>query len=222
MNRRIGFNGWDAVYTLIALFMSAVGVYRLYSAKPDGAVYASGSVAVLLDCYLLILLGLAAFRGSGHIKVQVPHRFWALVIVLIMFVGIVTSFGAMYIESCTIFDGNRNPLLLPRDGLYFSMVTLSTLGYGDYAPIDSGRTIVIFELASGLLYLLLLVPVVASRLADFSRTANNPANQVNAANVTLTISKIGGGSITVKDGKGKVLVVMEGETLDFVGTAQVT
>jgi hypothetical protein len=49
--------------------------------------------------------------------------------------------------------------------LYFSYVTLATLGYGDYTPATGiGRTLAIFEGISGQLYLVTVVAVLVSRM----------------------------------------------------------
>ena len=49
--------------------------------------------------------------------------------------------------------------------LYFSFVTLATLGYGDYTPAGSlGRTLAIVEALFGQLYLVTVIAVLVSRM----------------------------------------------------------
>jgi hypothetical protein len=49
--------------------------------------------------------------------------------------------------------------------LYFSFVTLATLGYGDYTPAGSlGRTLAIVEALVGQLYLVTVIAVLVSRM----------------------------------------------------------
>ena len=51
--------------------------------------------------------------------------------------------------------------------LYFSYVTLATLGYGDYTPAgDVGHTLAILEALLGQLYLVTVVAVLVSRLGQ--------------------------------------------------------
>ena len=51
--------------------------------------------------------------------------------------------------------------------LYFSYVTLATLGYGDYTPAsDVGHTLAILEALLGQLYLVTIVAVLVSRLGQ--------------------------------------------------------
>ncbi len=49
--------------------------------------------------------------------------------------------------------------------LYFSFVTLATLGYGDYTPAGSlGRTLAVVEALFGQLYLVTVIAVLVSRM----------------------------------------------------------
>lgn len=165
----MGLNRHNVEPVLLAALLAALGFRSLYlNVTPNiFGHWLAGGCAVGIDVFLCILLGMAGLRGSG-VNIRVPHRLWALGLVLVLFIAIVVSFGAIYRDSDAILDGNGLPACTIRDALYFSTVTLTTLGYGDYAPVGSGRSLVMWELATGLLYLILVVPVVASRLADFS------------------------------------------------------
>ncbi len=55
----------------------------------------------------------------------------------------------------------------PLDAFYFSLVTITTLGYGDFAPTGDARLLVVWQLATGLLLLVGIFPFVVSRVADF-------------------------------------------------------
>ena len=51
------------------------------------------------------------------------------------------------------------------DRVYFSYVTLATLGYGDYTPAGkTARMMAVLEALSGQLYLVTIVALVVSRL----------------------------------------------------------
>jgi voltage-gated potassium channel Kch len=53
----------------------------------------------------------------------------------------------------------------PTIRLYFSFVTLATVGYGDYtAATDLGRTVAVTEALLGQLYLVTVVALLVSRL----------------------------------------------------------
>lgn len=48
------------------------------------------------------------------------------------------------------------------DAFYFSVVTISSLGYGDFRPVGYGRVVAIFEVIYGLVIIALIVSKVAS------------------------------------------------------------
>jgi len=55
--------------------------------------------------------------------------------------------------------------------LYFSFVTLATLGYGDYTPAaELGRTLAVLEALAGQLYLVTVLALLVSRLRGEHRT----------------------------------------------------
>ena len=56
-------------------------------------------------------------------------------------------------------------LLVLGSFLYFSFVTLTTVGYGDYAPLDDiARTLANMEALFGQLYLVTVIGVLVSRI----------------------------------------------------------
>ena len=58
--------------------------------------------------------------------------------------------------------------------LYFSFVTLATLGYGDYTPATNlGHALAVLEALLGQLYLVTVVAVVVTRLGRPGRKALN-------------------------------------------------
>jgi hypothetical protein len=64
-------------------------------------------------------------------------------------------------------DGDRS------DRVYFSFVTLATVGYGDYtAATEVGRTLAIIEALTGQLYLVTVVALLVSRIGFQHRPAD--------------------------------------------------
>jgi voltage-gated potassium channel len=54
------------------------------------------------------------------------------------------------------------------DSLYFSLVTLTTVGYGDIVPLtEFARKIVMLEIVSGFLVLIGAFPLLISRISNF-------------------------------------------------------
>jgi len=165
---------------LICLFLAPgashyAGPHPFYGALVSlySLICLGGAVAVfvLADVYIFRLIWAAAWKGTEPRKDErwpgIPERVPALFVVLLLFLALVLAFGRLYIASAQIYRGST---LLdgPSDALYYSVVTITTLGYGDYAPNDSNaRWLVVFELMSGLLFLIMAFPILGSRLADF-------------------------------------------------------
>lgn len=128
----------------------------------------------------------------------IPHRLFALFSLSLTFLALVAAFGSLYLNSRGICpagdfdcyselprvpDGDgkntndkritraaKHPkgLVTPLDGAYFSMVTMMTVGFGDYVAVnDEAKELVIFQLGSGGFLLLCAFPLVASRMATW-------------------------------------------------------
>jgi hypothetical protein len=120
-----------------------------------------------VDLFLLILLIEISLRKglSEPFLFELAHRAYFVLMFLFLLVALVCSFGMLYLNSGDIYKG-KELLTQSVDAAYFSLVTIATLGYGDFVPqCAHGRWLVMAELGSGFLLLLLFVPVLASRLA---------------------------------------------------------
>ena len=120
---------------------------------------------------------------------EFPSRAWTLLQVQFLMVIGVVGFANMYIKSGDIryqgaptivqqarreADGSSSPKAEPArlvdriDALYYSGVTLSTVGYGDFIPTSSAtRLLVLWQLGTGMLMLLGVFPLIVGRLSDF-------------------------------------------------------
>jgi Ion channel len=148
--------------------------------------------AVITDGYVFILLLLAALRADGYKCLQklMPHKLFGFLLFILLFAGLVTSFAGVYIARGNVCDSSNVACIsyttsqqagtggrclglskgsceTLRDGLYFSLVTITTVGYGDYAAKSDTRWIVIAEICSGALLLLLAFPLLVSRMSDW-------------------------------------------------------
>ncbi len=157
---------WDLFHIAFAIllsFMSSAHLFWGWSSclSPQGLI-------ILVDTYLGVCLVLAALS----IPEPLPARQTALLTVPCLFLVLIMSFASCYLANGHIEHGTTGTdveyLSDPWDSVYFSTVTITTLGYGDWVPSETGgRCIVIGELLSGAMLLLFLFPLLASRLALF-------------------------------------------------------
>jgi voltage-gated potassium channel Kch len=84
----------------------------------------------------------------------------SLILVLFNYLEMIVGFGILYLQTGSIKHsaGPCLPISSPIEGLYFSTVTITTLGYGDLIPCnDVGRILVTLELVSGFIFVALVV-----------------------------------------------------------------
>ena len=79
--------------------------------------------------------------------------------------------GLFFAYSYLVIDALAGPVFVqldaaqPADAVYFSFVTLATLGYGDLTPLpDFARMLATFEAIGGQLYLVLIIAVIVANL----------------------------------------------------------
>jgi Ion channel len=171
-------------------------------------------VIVGVDLYIFGLIFLAAIEYWKPL----PEKWMALFAIPALFLILVVSFGELYAKNGNIKRAR------PEGGIetinehdqwnaaYFSLVTITTLGYGDFAPQDwASRKIVMGELLSGVLLVLLVLPVLASRLSMFDEPAT--------AKMIVNIEKLDGDQWRVTR-KGSA-TTYRGKTLDIEVAAEI-
>jgi Ion channel len=120
---------------------------------------------------------------------EFPEPTWTLLQVQFLLAAVVFGFANMYIRSggvryqepaAAIEQSERtfarsppptdqSARLVDRiDALYYSVVTLSTVGYGDFAPTTrAARLLVLWQIGTGMLLLLGVFPLIVGRISDF-------------------------------------------------------
>ena len=89
--------------------------------------------------------------------------------------------------------------------LYFSFVTLATLGYGDYTPAhELGRTLAIVEALFGQLYLVTVIAVLVSRMRGATRGLASRAERLAGRGVPEALLELalGVGLLELGGGRG--------------------
>lgn len=159
---------------LLPLILMAISIWLLVwgggSLVFAWCIIGSTMIFVLTLVYKVAKYATAAKTHKQRLR-WIPNKWPAFIEVTFMFVTLVTAFGALYLHyRCAVHENDHPALILQdwKDALYFSIVTITTVGYGDYVPDWPARWVVIAELGCGFLFLIMVVPILASRFADFS------------------------------------------------------
>ena len=132
-------------------------------------------LAAMADIFLFfamgVALGLKHMFSEGEITL---NRLYGGICIYIM-LGLCWSIVYMYLIwlqpdafSGAIFDTADNPLYW--DMIYFSFVTLTTLGYGDITPVDPiARALVYTEAIAGQLYIAILIGTLVGNITGKHR-----------------------------------------------------
>jgi hypothetical protein len=154
--------GRAAVRPSIALAVASIVVAAIQIAS--GGDTLTGMVAVLNG---LLVVAIAVVIAVGVFDQQTVNQQSILgAICVYVLIGMLFTFA----YGAVAFLGSGDFFAQGTDGtpslrLYFSYVTLATLGYGDYTPAsDLGHTMAIVEALVGQLYLVTVVAVVVGGL----------------------------------------------------------
>lgn len=115
-----------------------------------------------------------------------PAKSWLGVLILFIVITTVFGFANMYIASAEVIyvgpsidilaTSTTSGISIPPpsiledkiEALYFSLVTMITLGYGDFVPATTDtRLLVMWQLATGGLLVIGVFPLIVARVADF-------------------------------------------------------
>jgi|HubBroStandDraft_2_1064218.scaffolds.fasta_scaffold01750_5 ABC-type glucose/galactose transport system permease subunit len=156
----------------VALALSAFGILSLWNHQR----YVVPIVVILgTDLYIGAMLWKAACVSQGVLNADkmfpkyIPYRTTALVMLLMLAIALISAFAGLYIETNSVHSSTlpTEDLRNPIDAIYFSVVTITTLGYGDFLPYGTlARMIVVGELASGVLLLIGAFPLLISRMGN--------------------------------------------------------
>lgn len=144
------------------------------AARALAAVVGFATLQPLSQLAWLVAAVLATAATARHAvqseAVDGEHLFAALDAYLL--VGVIFGVGYTLLDQISLesFGPSAGALALP-DGVYFSFVTLATLGYGDIVPMsDTARGLAILEAVAGQMYLAVLV---ARLVSLYSQKANS-------------------------------------------------
>jgi hypothetical protein len=139
--------------------------------------------------YIYVLFGDIFLSVFGHEKLEkkrgmidittVPEMRAEIMGALIKYMGGVISFATIFRGLQILFSGKAfiisNPTPSPyADMLYYSLVTITTVGYGDITPAHwTAKFFVMSEILFGLGFVLLLFTMMISLYIDIQRKKKN-------------------------------------------------
>ncbi len=203
------------LHLIAAVLLAVLGIGALYIHKkasfPAALVWGLPvGVIVVADGYIALILWIAACVSQGTNKLRrfLPHRTTALLMLLMFAIALILSFAGLYIETNSIkAAADKAVLSTVTDAIYFSVVTITTLGYGDFTPQSTcAKYIVISELASGILLLIGALPLVVSRLsnlgddaADQTRAVDKKGREITFHALKISFPKRDDDELTIND-----------------------
>lgn len=150
------------LYVVVPLATNSLLAFGAYVAMPEAFTDS------LLTCYFIAALAaLAAFVSVGGFFLHdigptrtVGSLIMQAATLVFVFAGIYRGFGL----------ANAAPIVDYEISLYFSVVTWTTLGYGDFVPGQGLRLIAAFQAGLGYLFLGLIVGMAADILSKRTNT----------------------------------------------------
>jgi drug/metabolite transporter (DMT)-like permease len=152
-----------AVVVVSLALVSAFGITIIPNGEPGDSLF-------LLSLLLVAAAPIAIARAlwlRSTVDIRTVLGAVCIYLLLGMFFAFLFAFTGAVIEQ-PFFAQTAHPTL--AEYLYFSFITLCTVGYGDFTPaVSVGRSMASVEALVGQLYLVTIVAVVVSRMARRER-----------------------------------------------------
>jgi hypothetical protein len=128
----------------------------------DGAARSMNAALIALGPPAIVVGLVRDLRATGMVRVQALFGVLSLYMLIGMAFGFV--YGAIeYFGGDPFFAAGQSATV--SNCLYFSFITLSTVGYGDFvARTDLGHTLAVFEALIGQIYLVTVVSLIVTNL----------------------------------------------------------
>src|SRR5579862_5835145 len=156
---KTGYDAWPQSVITAFHIAFAVAAFVLSATALIGASATAGLVSIALaDLFVVSLLRCCAIAstpnlerppsgravknsssGRWEVLPYLPTRVVALILLPILMAALVAAFGGIYLSTGGgVVDSQTpaQPLVGRLDALYFSFVTITTLGYGDFHPVS--------------------------------------------------------------------------------------
>jgi hypothetical protein len=145
------------------LLIGAAMIVGLVNGDFDRALTGAAGAAFSLAAFPAVGYGVVAMMRTTGVSIQVVSgALTAYLLAGLLFASVIGILAAGADNG--YFTGGRNGTR--SDHVYFSFTTLTTTGYGDFAPATrAGRSLAVVEMLLGQLYLVTVVGVLVANLA---------------------------------------------------------
>jgi len=128
----------------------------------EGAARSTNAALIALGPPAIVVGLVRDLRETGSVRVQ--SLFGVLSLYMLIGMGFGFVYGAIdYFGGDPVFAAGQSATV--SNCLYFSFITLSTVGYGDFvARTDLGHTLAVFEALIGQIYLVTVVSLIVTNL----------------------------------------------------------
>jgi hypothetical protein len=151
-------------YRVALVAVPATVVLGFVSGSDPHRTVLAGFVLVMNMLFVAAVVAAIVARLAGHLKVRMQTVLGALCIYLLlgMFFAFLFASIALFRGEPFFVQGAQNSIV---HFLYFSFVTMSTVGYGDFtAASELGQMVAAMEAIIGQLYLVTVVALLVSNL----------------------------------------------------------
>lgn len=116
---------------------------------------------------VIVLVMLRIIQGFKDEMAYVSNPFDFVTVELVNFLQVIAHFGFAFSFLEKAVPGSFSDSLSIFNGVYFSMVTIVTLGYGDIHPVATyAKVLTMFEVAAGLWFIVTVVPTAVADQAE--------------------------------------------------------
>ncbi len=149
---------------LIVCFIALLPVLCWFLLSGMPAIIASWAVILIIALILFSMFSSVLFKGLGA-----DRSVAAILLIAVSGIGaLITQFSFLYHWTGLLTPSGEQSTSL-FEAFYFSVVTWTTLGYGDFLPMDDSRHIVIVQALLGYVTMALMISVFVSVIARAAR-----------------------------------------------------
>jgi len=121
----------------------------------------TGVITLIFFLYIIIYL---LIRVATTKKVGLLEFVESINVYLLLGIAASILFSTVYADNLSAFNISGGAMSSRAEFIYFSFITMTTLGYGDISPVDpTARSLAIFFSVAGQLYLTMIIALLIGK-----------------------------------------------------------